>query len=173
MLFRAMIAAAALVAFAATAPAQTKRKSATAAITDAQGKAVGTAKFKETKAGVQMQVTVSNLPPGERAIHVHNAGQCDPPDYKTAGPHFNPAQKKHGMQNPDGHHAGDLPNLVVDAKGKGRLQVILAGVTLDGEGANSLFHQGHTAVVIHEKADDMKTDPAGNAGNRIACGVIK
>lgn len=120
-----------------------------------------------------MAVTVTNLSPGVHAIHIHEAGKCDAPDFKTAGGHFNPANKQHGMQNPEGHHAGDLPNLTVGANGKGTFKSTIQDVTLAGDGANSLFHAGGTSVVIHEKADDMKTDPAGNAGARIACGVIQ
>ncbi len=149
------------------------RKTATAEIKDAKGQKAGDAKFKETSGGVLMSVKVLNLSPSVRAIHIHEAGKCEAPDFKTAGGHFNPEKKQHGMENPAGHHAGDLPNLTVDKKGKGTFQSTVKGVTLDGEGANSLFHAGGTSVVIHEKADDMKTDPAGNAGARIACGVIQ
>jgi len=148
------------------------RKKATAEIKDAKGQKVGAAKFKETSGGVLMSVKVLNLSPGARAIHIHETGKCEAPDFKTAGGHFNPEKKQHGMENPQGHHAGDLPNLAVGRKGKGKLTTTVKGVTLAGEGANSLFHEGGTSVVIHEKADDMKTDPAGNAGARIACGVI-
>jgi len=149
------------------------RKKATAEIKDAKGQKAGDAKFKETSGGVLMSVKVLNLSPGVRAIHIHEAGKCEAPDFKTAGGHFNPEKKQHGMENPAGHHAGDLPNLVVGKKGKGTFRNTVKGVTLAGEGANSLFHAGGTSVVIHEKADDMKTDPAGNAGARIACGVIQ
>src|ERR1022692_4503951 len=101
------------------------------------------------------------------------AGKCDAPGFTTAGGHFNPANKQHGMQNPEGHHAGDLPNLTVGANGKGAFKTTIQNVTLAGDGATSLFHAGGTSVLIHEKADDMKTDPAGNAGARIACGMIQ
>ncbi len=156
-----------------TASADAERKTATAKIQDAKGQDIGQAKFKATKGGVDMSVTVTNLSPGVHAIHIHEAGKCDPPDFKTAGAHFNPANKKHGMENPEGHHAGDLPNLTVGANGKGTFKSTIRGVTLAGAGANSLFHAGGTSVVIHEKADDMKTDPAGNAGARMACGAIQ
>ena len=155
------------------ASAEKDRKTATAVIKDGKGQSAAKATFKVISGGVQMSVTVANLSPGVHAIHIHDAGKCDAPDFTTAGPHFNPANKKHGMQNPDGHHAGDLPNLTVGANGKGAFKSTIQNVTLAGDGATSLFHAGGTSVVIHEKADDMKTDPAGNAGVRIACGVIE
>ena len=153
--------------------AEKERKTATAAIKDGKGQNVGQAKFKAAKGGVEMSVTVMNLTPGVHAIHIHTAGQCEAPDFKTAGGHFNPANKKHGTENPEGHHAGDLPNLTVGANGKGIFKTTITGVTLAGDGDTSLFHAGGTSVVIHEKADDMKTDPAGNAGARLACGAIQ
>ena len=170
-------AATAVLMLAATcgsiAGAEKARKKATAEIKDTKGQKVGDAKFSETSGGVLMSVKVLNLSPGARAIHIHEAGKCEAPDFKTAGGHFNPEKKQHGMENPAGHHAGDLPNLTVDKKGKGVFNSTVKGVTLAGDGANSLFHAGGTSVVIHEKADDMKSDPAGNAGARIACGVIQ
>jgi superoxide dismutase, Cu-Zn family len=157
---------------ASTASGQA-RKSAAAGITDAKGAKVGDAKFKEVKGGVELTVKVTGLPAGEHGLHVHEAGKCEAPDFKSAGGHFNPEKKQHGMQNPAGHHVGDMPNLNVDAKGKGTFKTTISGATLAGDGANSLFHAGGTSVVIHEKADDMKSDPAGNAGARIACGVVR
>jgi Cu-Zn family superoxide dismutase len=155
------------------ANAEKERKTATAGIKDGKGQSVGQAKFTATKGGVQMSVTVANLSPGVHAIHIHEAGKCDAPGFTTAGGHFNPANKQHGMQNPAGHHAGDLPNLTVVANGKGTLKTTIQDVTLAGDGATSLFHAGGTSVVIHAVADDMKTDPAGNAGALIASGVIQ
>jgi superoxide dismutase, Cu-Zn family len=144
----------------------------TVELKDAQGKSVGTAVLWTGKTGVFMKLSLHDLPPGEHALHFHGKAQCDPPDFKSAGPHFNPEGKKHGLQNPEGHHAGDMNNFTVDAKGRAKLKVVNKDVTL-GDDSHSLFSNGGTALVIHAKADDMKTDPAGNAGDRIACGVIK
>jgi superoxide dismutase, Cu-Zn family len=145
---------------------------AKAELKDSQGKAVGTAQLKQVPDGIEISVRVTGIPAGTHAFHIHSVGQCAGPDFESAGQHFNPEGKKHGMKNPDGPHAGDLPNLSVGADGTGSARVVNSHFTLGG-GANSLFHQGGTAIVIHEKADDDKTDPAGNAGGRIACGVIE
>lgn len=147
-------------------------KAARAELKDAQGKSVGTAKLKQVKNGVRISLVASGLPAGIHAFHIHAAGKCEAPDFKTAGGHFNPEHKKHGLKNPEGSHAGDMPNVTVAANGKGKATVVNTHVTL-AEGENSLFHEGGTALVIHEKADDDMTDPAGNAGNRIACGAIE
>ena len=144
---------------------------AKADIANSQGEHVGTATFKETAQGVRLALEVANLPPGVHGFHIHAVGKCEAPDFKSAGGHFNPAGTQHGLENPAGHHAGDLQNLIVNAQGKAKVTILVPGVTL-GEGANSLFQPQGTAIVIHANPDDMKTDPAGNAGARIACGVI-
>jgi len=147
-------------------------QTASATLKNAEGKDVGAVTLTQTLAGVLLNLSVKGLPAGEHAFHVHAVGKCEA-QFTSAGGHFNPANKQHGMQNPEGHHAGDLPNLTVGANGKGAFKSTIQNVTLAGDGATSLFHAGGTSVVIHEKADDMKTDPAGNAGARIACGLIQ
>ena len=149
-----------------------KKQTAKADLWNAKGEKVATATLKEAKGGVAIALQATGLPEGIHAFHIHAVGKCDAPDFKTAGGHFNPENKKHGLKNPEGPHAGDMPNITVNPKGVGKAKVLNTHVTL-GEGANSLFHEGGTALVIHAKADDDMTDPAGNAGDRIACGLIE
>jgi len=137
---------------------------------DAQGKEVGRVIIWDVENGVKLDVLVHDLSPGEHAIHFHQVPKCEAPDFKSAGGHFNPDGKKHGFDNPEGHHAGDMKNFTVDAEGKAAVHLEDSEVTLKA-GPHSLLTNG-AAVVIHAKGDDYKTDPSGNSGDRIACGVI-
>jgi len=138
---------------------------------DAQGRDVGMVMLSPGKGGgVTLDYAFKGLPAGAHALHIHQVAKCEAP-FATAGPHFNPAMKKHGLQNPEGPHAGDMPNFTVAADGSAKGSVTNAAVTMGGD-ANSVFTGGGTAIVIHAAADDLKTDPAGNAGDRIACGTV-
>jgi Cu-Zn family superoxide dismutase len=144
---------------------------ARAEIKDADGKRVGEAVLEDKGDGVQVTTTLYGLPPGTRAFHVHEVGKCEPP-FDSAGGHFNPGRKEHGKDNPRGAHAGDLPNVVVAENGQAKIVTTINGVSLDGAKSPLLDADG-AALVVHEGADDQKSDPAGNAGKRIACGVIQ
>jgi Cu-Zn family superoxide dismutase len=148
-------------------------QSARAELKDRDGKTVGTATMTEEARGVRIEIQAANLPAGRHGFHIHDAGRCEPPQFTSAGGHFNPGALKHGMENAAGPHGGDLPNLVIGADGTGSLTVLNPYITLaGGDSGASLFHPGGTALVIHAGPDDYYTDPAGNSGERIACGVI-
>ena len=157
-----------------TQHANAAAKSAHANIVNAQGTQIGAAKFSQAGTGVKVSVKVSQLTPGDHGIHIHAVGKCDGPAFTTAGGHFNPSNSHHGIHNAKDPkpHVGDLPNLMVSKSGKGSATFTIEGATLDS-GANSLFHESGTALVIHAKADDLMSDPSGNSGDRIACGVIE
>jgi Cu-Zn family superoxide dismutase len=138
------------------------------------GTDAGTATFREAKDGkLKIKLQLKNLPEGDHAVHIHQNPVCDAPDFKTAGGHFNPDKKQHGLKNPMGHHNGDLPeNLTVGLDGTVEKTFTIDYLSLAPDAPNSILANGGTSIMIHAKPDDMTTDPTGNAGNRIACGVI-
>src|SRR6185369_624340 len=144
---------------------------ATAQLQDKDGKNVGLATFREAADGVVMEVEVKGLTPGLHAVHIHAVGKCEGPAFTSAGGHFNPLQKKHGFKNPEGVHAGDLPNMLVAKDGSGRFEALTDAITLR-PGSLSVVDSDGSAIVIHATSDDYMTDPAGNSGDRVACGVI-
>lgn len=148
------------------------RTAATADLINTKGESVGQATFTETPHGVLIHASAKGLPAGWHAFHIHEKGACTPPDFKSAGGHFNPGVHTHGYESPTGSHAGDLPNVSVDEHGDLDIEFLADKVTL-GKAENSLFDEDGSALVIHAGKDDYTTDPAGNAGDRIVCGVIK
>ncbi len=159
----------ALIGFAGTIGVSAQMKHVD--LKDTKGNSVGMAMISPARGGgVSVDLTLKGLPPGDHAVHLHSVAKCEPP-FTSAGTHFNPTKKKHGLLNPDGPHAGDMPNFKVAANGTVQTTITNKNVTMGSE-ANSIYAGGGTALVIHEKADDMKTDPSGNAGEPIACGAI-
>lgn len=148
-------------------------KTVNVVVKDAKGVQVGTAKIAEAKrGGVLIRLKVRGLPVGEHAVHIHQNAKCEGPDFASAGGHFNPEMKHHGLENPEGPHAGDMVNFTVAGK-KGKANVLLVNTRVNlNDGPGSVFSNGGTALVIHAGKDDMKSDPAGNAGGRMACGLI-
>lgn len=147
-------------------------KSVVTPIMNTEGNEIGEVSFVESGEGVTISLQAEGLPPGVKGIHIHETGVCTPPDFTSAGSHFNPTHKEHGFDNPQGFHLGDLPNIEVDANGKVTAEVTTAEITLKPGAANSIVDHDGSALVIHEKADDYKTDPSGNSGDRIACAAV-
>lgn len=143
---------------------------ASATLKAADGSTKGAARIVASGGRWELHVEVEGLSAGVHGAHLHMVGKCDAPDFATAGGHLNPQGKKHGKDNPQGQHLGDLPNLTIGADGKGHLMSTLTGSAAELEAA--LFDGDGTAVVVHAGPDDYKTDPSGNSGGRIACGVL-
>ena len=164
-----IVTTAAVLAAAYSMPASAEM--ANAALKDRSGKAVGDVDLMQMPNGVLLKLSVKGLTPGEHAFHIHAVGKCEAP-FDTAGPHFNPGNHKHGLMTGPGH-AGDMPNLHVLQSGELTVEILNSAVTLEKGKPNSLFDGDGSSLVIHAGPDDYKSDPAGNAGDRIACGVIQ
>lgn len=150
------------------------REGAGAQLVDAAGRRVGDARFDDagTAGAVRIRLNATGLRPGTYAAHVHAVGRCDAPDFASAGSHWNPQGRQHGRENPAGAHVGDLPNIVIGADGRGSIDARMDAASLR-KGANPMFDADGSALLIHAAADDYRTDPSGNSGARIACGVIR
>jgi len=153
-------------------PADASAPGARTALYSPTGIAMGTATIEQVSGGLKLTVNGLALPPGQHGAHIHTTGKCDAPDFASAGGHWNPTAMKHGSMNPMGPHEGDLPNLVIGADGTGSITITIPGAMLTG-GTNPLLDADGAALVIHAAADDLKTDPSGNSGGRIACGVLQ
>lgn len=148
-------------------PAEGGPMNATAALRSADGTDMGTATATEVDGAVQVIVNARGLTPGPHGLHVHMVGACDAPTFETAGGHWNPTGRQHGSENPQGQHAGDMPNIDAAADGTGSTTFTLASGNFAG-----LLDADGSSLVIHEGPDDYVTDPAGNSGGRIACGIF-
>src|SRR5580704_7793995 len=166
----AVVATTCLLAFPAFAAGP---KPVTANLKTSSGQDAGKATFKQDKNELEIKIELKNLPPGDHAVHIHQKPLCEAPAFTTAAGHFNPDSKKHGTKNPEGHHNGDLPqNITIGANGTGTATFKVNYLSLEPTAPNSIVANGGTSIMVHEKPDDMMTDPTGNAGARIACGVI-
>lgn len=154
------------------APASDMRSDARATLVNAGGRSVASAELDATSGGVRVRVATTAMPAGTYGAHVHTIGRCDAPDFTSAGAHWNPTGAQHGRDNPAGAHLGDLPNLLVGTNGRGSVELLVAGANL-GSGPRGMFDADGAALVIHAAPDDYRTDPSGNSGARIACGVLR
>ncbi|GEN84499.1 hypothetical protein SLU01_28110 [Sporosarcina luteola] len=150
-----------------------KLPSVTVHLMDSNGKSVGTTELTEEEDALRIMVDAKDLPEGTHGFHFHEKGVCEAPDFESAGGHFNPTESSHGLDHEEGPHAGDLPNLEVGPDGTVKEEFFVQNLTLKADEENSLFHNGGTALVIHAEADDGKTQPSGNSGDRIACGIVQ
>lgn len=146
---------------------------ATATMIDTEGNEMGVVELTESSEGVRIHVKLENVPEGEHGFHIHEVGKCEKPTFESAGAHFNPKGKEHGFDNPKGFHAGDLPNISPDENGSVDIEFVAKNITLEKGKENSLFDENGSSVILHEAPDDYKTDPSGNSGSRIACGVVE
>ena len=152
-------------------PASAPSRMAWAELKNTQGESVGSAVLRQEDGRVRIVVQAGGLPPGRHGVHVHAVGQCEAPSFQSAGDHFNPLGKKHGLENSEGAHGGDLPDLEADASGRTEYVAVTDRITL-ATGPTSIFDTDGSAVVIHEKPDDQRTDPSGNSGERLLCGLL-
>lgn len=153
------------------APPPPAPEAADAQLRDSSGRVVASASASEVGDALRVRVEASGLGAGVYAVHLHSIGRCDPPGFESAGPHWNPTNREHGRENPRGQHLGDLPNLLVGTDGRGSLEFTIPGASL-GSGARALLDADGAAIVAHARPDDYRTDPSGNSGARIACGVL-
>jgi Cu-Zn family superoxide dismutase len=144
----------------------------TADLRDGEGRSRARATVEQSGDSLRVRIEAIGMSPGTYGTHIHAVGRCDPPGFTTAGPHWNPIGQMHGKDNPKGMHKGDLPNLMVGADGRGNFEYTIPNATLSGMNASKLVDEDGAAVVIHAKPDDYRTDPSGNSGDRIACGVL-
>jgi superoxide dismutase, Cu-Zn family len=145
----------------------------TVTLIDAEGHHVGGARLEDVPEGVRLSIRIRGLSEGEHGLHFHETGQCDPPEFQSAGGHFAPHGGQHGFMNPQGPHAGDLPNIRANAEGVADTSFVSTTVRLSRDAPEGLLRPGGTALVVHAGPDDYRTDPAGDSGARVACGVVR